>query len=175
MQKFKAGFEFVERIIFNIGSVVLGVMMIWIFLDVLFRTIFNQPIPGTVELTGEYLMVLIVYLGLSYTLRQDGHVKVVFLYDKFSEKWKMRSDFITSLLATISFLFISVLNFNEFLVYLQYDIKSVGILGYPLAPALLLISLGSLILSIRLFINMTVIVTERKAPIQSSISESETM
>lgn len=175
MKKFKAGFEFVEKIIFNAGAVVLCIMMIWIFLDVLFRFTMNKPIPGTVELTGEYLMVLIVYLGLSYTLKHDGHVKVVFLYDKFNDQWKMRTTFITNLLAAISLLFIAALNFNEFFVYLQYDLRSVGILSYPLAPALLIICLGSLILSVRLIINMIDIVTEKKAPVQSSISEGESM
>lgn len=172
MKKLTDIFETIDKITSGIAALTLFIMMLWIFVDVMLRTFLNNPIQGTIELTGEYLMVLLVYLSLSYTHKNDGHVKVTFLEEKFPRQIKNITKFVTNLLAACLFLFIGILNFQEGLNYLDQNIHSVGVLGYPLAPALFIISFGLIMITLRLLIECITILFSRKAVKDSSISDS---
>lgn len=172
MKKLTNFFEAIDKITSGIAAFTLFIMMIWIFVDVMLRNILNKPIQGTIELTGEYFMVLLVYLSLSYTHKHDGHVKVTFLEEKFSKGFKNMTKFITNLSAACLFLFISILNFQEGLNYMEQNIRSVGVLGYPLAPALFIISFGLMMITLRLLIECMTILFSKKVKSNSSISDS---
>jgi TRAP-type C4-dicarboxylate transport system permease small subunit len=53
--------------------------------DVVGRSLFNKPIPGTFELS-EYMLAVIVLLGAAYTQQVKGHVGVDFLTSRYSPK-----------------------------------------------------------------------------------------
>ena len=64
-------------VVLNYISVILIFLTaIWIFGDVVGRFIFNQPIPGTTELVKT---AILVFLGVTYTLRKDGHIRTTVL------------------------------------------------------------------------------------------------
>ncbi|MDR7076134.1 TRAP-type C4-dicarboxylate transport system permease small subunit [Neobacillus niacini] len=152
MGKLTKVFNYFDKITIGISTFSLFIMMVWIFVDVMLRTLFNITIQGTIELTGEYLMVLIVFFAISDTHKVDGHVKVTSLVERFSKRMKNIVKVITNLIGACLFLVISILNYQEGLSYLEMNIKSVGVLGYPLAPALFIISLGLLMITLRLLI-----------------------
>ncbi|OLO39237.1 hypothetical protein BTR23_09305 [Alkalihalophilus pseudofirmus] len=133
------------------GSIFL--MMILIFSDVLLRNLFNSPIIGTVEITGEYLMAIIVYFSISYTLKERGHVSVDLLKDKVSLGWSKFFGIVTNLLAIIAFVALGIANFGMGMDYFSNGITSRGLLDYPLWPALMIISLGLLSFCVRLLID----------------------
>jgi TRAP-type C4-dicarboxylate transport system permease small subunit len=56
------------------GAAAFGVMWL-IDANVLMRKLFNQPVTGTLEIT-EAALVLIIFLGLAYTQRRRGHIRV---------------------------------------------------------------------------------------------------
>ncbi len=145
-----------------ISAGTLFLMMVWIFIDVILRYFFHSPLPGTMEITGEYLLPVMVYLAVSYTQQQNGHVFVDFLYHKFSKGTKRIVGVFTNLIALLLFIILSYNNFQEGLKYIKKDIRSVGILDYPLAPALMIISLGILIMCIRLLIDSINILRDKK-------------
>ena len=156
-------FETVDKILFAISGFTMFVMMLWIFIDVMLRAFFNSPLTGTIEITGEYLMVLMVYLSLSYTHKYNGHVKVTFLEDRFSKKVKSIITFILNIFAAFLFIMIGSLNFKEGLSYMEQNITSVGILGYPLAPALFIISIGTIMIAIRLLLQCALIALSKES------------
>ncbi|WP_165820844.1 TRAP transporter small permease [Pueribacillus theae] len=164
-------FNRIEKILLATSAFTLLVMMLWIFTDVILRFFLNRPIPGTIELTGEYLMVLLVYLSLSYTYKVDGHVKVTMFEEKFSINIKKITTFITNLLAAFFFIYISILNFLNGLEHFQMGIKSSGVLNYPLAPAFMIISLGLLTISLRLLIECIAILIQQNTK-KPSIADS---
>jgi TRAP-type C4-dicarboxylate transport system permease small subunit len=53
--------------------------------DVMGRSFFNKPIPGTFELS-EYMLAVIVLLGAAYTQQVKGHVGVDFLTSRYSPR-----------------------------------------------------------------------------------------
>lgn len=150
MKRIPVIFDVIDKILSAISAVTLFIMMLWIFCDVILRFFFNSPIQGTIELTGEYLMVLLVYLALSDTYKHDEHVKVTFLENKFPENVKKVLKFVTSLFAAAFFFLIGILNFQEGVEYYEQNIMSSGVLNYPLAPALFIIAIGLFMIALRL-------------------------
>jgi TRAP-type C4-dicarboxylate transport system permease small subunit len=53
--------------------------------DVMGRSFFNKPIPGTFELS-EYMLAVIVLLGAAYTQQVKGHVGVDFLTSRYAPR-----------------------------------------------------------------------------------------
>jgi len=62
-------------------------MMLNIFYDVFMRYLFKSGSIAFQELEW-HIFSLIILLGTSYALKEDGHVRVDILYTKFSEKKK---------------------------------------------------------------------------------------
>ncbi len=56
--------------------------------DVITRSFFNKPIPGTLELS-EYMLSIIILLGAAYTQQVKGHVGVDFLTKDFQQELKV--------------------------------------------------------------------------------------
>ena len=72
-----------SRIADSVGRVILALMVILISLDVVLRYFFNRPIKGSYELI-EFMMVLVVFLGLAYTQVRKGHVSITLFTGKLS-------------------------------------------------------------------------------------------
>ena len=164
MKKITWLFEGLDKVLSTISAITLFIMMMWNFIDVLLRSLFNSPLQGTLEITGEYLMVILVYLMISNTHKFQGHVTVDVIQKKMSERIRNIAKIITNLISAIFFATICVLNFQEGIDYLNQNITSIGILNYPLAPALFIISLGLAMITLRLLIECIVIVFPKMKP-----------
>ncbi len=137
-------------VIFSIGS--LFIMMVWIFADVFMRTLFNSPIPGTTEITGEYFMVIIIFLSLSYALRKKDHIQVLVLFEKLSDKSQSVLKILTNILILVVLIISAYTMFNTSIDSLERNIRSSSVLGYPISPALFLIAIGITFLCCRLIV-----------------------
>jgi TRAP-type transport system small permease protein len=67
------------------GTALIFCMMVLTTVDVVLRSLLNQPITGALE-TTELLMLMAVALGLAYTQYQKGHVSVDILVSRFSRR-----------------------------------------------------------------------------------------
>lgn len=143
-----------------IAAATLFLMMLLVFLDVFFRNIFGSPIQGTLEMTGEYFMVVVVYFGIGYTLKEDGHVSVEFFEDKIPNILKKPFEILGNIVALIAVVVLGYSNFLKGIEYFEKDIRSISLLNYPLAPALMIISLGLLFMAIRLVIRLIDLLTK---------------
>ena len=167
MKKITWLFEGLDKVLSTIAAITLFVMMMWIFIDVVFRNLFNSPLQGTLEITGEYLMVILVYLMISNTHKFQGHVTVDVIQKKMTERIKNIAKLITNIISAIFFATICVLNFQEGIDYLNQNINSIGILNYPLAPALFIISLGLAMITLRLLLEcMFIVFPNMKPPVE---------
>lgn len=162
MKKVMKYFDRVDNLLVGISSITLFIMMTWIFLDVLSRTFFNQSITGTLEITGEYFMVIIVFLAISYTQKVDGHIKVTLFQEKFPAKVIKVLKILTNLLSSIIIFIMSFLNLQSSMEYLNDDVRSLSLLNYPLAPAVMLIALGLFIIAVRLVLESVMLITSLK-------------
>lgn len=147
-----------------VSSITLFVLMFWIFTDVILRYVFNKPLPATMEITGEYFMVIIVFLALSHTQKLGAHINVEIVSEKLPEQVQKMIKLFSNILIIAMLAFAAYANFKLGLNYLERDIRSASVLAYPKAPAVLLISLGFTLFTIRLLLESIQIATNfRKA------------
>ncbi|MBF0280488.1 MAG: TRAP transporter small permease [SAR324 cluster bacterium] len=64
-----------EKILGPLVGLTLFSMMVITFVDVIGRYVLNSPIPGGLEIT-EYLMALVIFMGLPILSAEEGHVTV---------------------------------------------------------------------------------------------------
>ncbi len=95
----------------NVLVVVLLLMILNVFYDVLMRYLFHDSSIAMQEMEW-HLFALIILFGTSYSLKENAHVRVDFLYDKFSEKTKA----IINIVGTLVFL----LPFTTLIIYGSY-------------------------------------------------------
>lgn len=76
------------------GMLLLAPLMALTVADVVGRSFFNKPIPGTFELS-EYMLAVIVLLGAAYTQQVKGHVAVDFFTARCSHWTRAALDVLT--------------------------------------------------------------------------------
>ena len=79
LDKVRRGFGWVTRTAMLVCGVSVALMMGYGFADVSARFLFNHPLPGTFELSG-LLMVVVVYLSLASCQAEGRHMRVDFLF-----------------------------------------------------------------------------------------------
>ncbi|WP_404330282.1 TRAP transporter small permease [Mesobacillus maritimus] len=143
-----------DQLFVYIASFALFIMMLLIFTNVITRYFFDKPIAGVIEFTGEYLMVFVVFLAMSFTQKEGGHVKVTILERMLPDKGKFILDLLVKILSVSIFLVLTYTSFLLFTRHLNQDIRSISSVAYPLAPAVFVISLGSFVMSLRLILSL---------------------
>jgi TRAP-type C4-dicarboxylate transport system permease small subunit len=115
--------------------------------DVVGRSFFNKPIPGTFELS-EYMLAVIVLLGAAYTQQVKGHVGVDFLTRRCSPKTRAVFQAITAL---AGLLIIAVLAWQGYVEGIHEKAVS-DQLRVPQWPFKLLVAVGGLLLWLELLL-----------------------
>jgi TRAP-type mannitol/chloroaromatic compound transport system permease small subunit len=87
LEKLERFFDTIADYIGYLCSFLMIAMMLNIFYDVFMRYMFKSGSIAFQELEW-HIFSLIILLGTSYALKEDGHVRVDILYTKFSEKKK---------------------------------------------------------------------------------------
>ncbi|MCA8928847.1 MAG: TRAP transporter small permease [Alphaproteobacteria bacterium] len=86
-QSFERFYQVYGRLVLALGMVAGAAVfaIMWLIdANVLMRKLFNQPVTGTLEIT-EGALVLIIFLGLAYTQRRRGHIRVTLLTRHFPQ------------------------------------------------------------------------------------------
>ncbi len=107
--------NFFEKLNFIIGKILVFVMILLIlnvFYDVISRYFFHGGSIALQELEWHLFGVMILF-GMSYTLREEGHVRVDFIYNNLS----LKKQALINIFGTIFF----IIPFALFIVYGSYD------------------------------------------------------
>lgn len=141
---FERSVKGIADVLGNIGVVLLSVLMLLGAADVIGRYLFNKPIIGTMEI-GEILLASMVVLGWSSTQIAKEHVSVKFFLYRVSRRARVNLDFATTFLSLVLF---SLITWQSVLAAKLYHEagRLVYTIDLPLAPFLLIVSLGALIL-----------------------------
>lgn len=97
--KIEALFDSVIDVVGKITSVLLLLMILNVFFDVIMRYFFRNSSVGMQELEWHFFSIIILF-GVSVALKDEGHVRVDFLYEKYS----VRKKALLNILGTIFFL-----------------------------------------------------------------------
>jgi TRAP-type C4-dicarboxylate transport system permease small subunit len=116
--------------------------------DVMGRSFFNKPIPGTFELS-EYMLAVIVLLGAAYTQQVKGHVGVDFLTSRYSPRIQAVLQALTTLAGLA---IIAILVWEGYLEGIHEKAVS-DQLRVPQWPFKLLVAVGGLLLWLELLLD----------------------
>lgn len=97
--KIESLFDVVVGIVGKITSILLLLMIFNVFYDVIMRYFFRNSSVGMQEMEW-HLFSIIILFGVSVALKDEGHVRVDFLYEKFS----IRRKAVINIIGTILFL-----------------------------------------------------------------------
>jgi len=128
----------------SVGRVTLALMVLLITLDVVLRYFFNRPIKGSYELV-EFMMVLVVFLGLAYTQTKKAHVSISLFTSKLSPRQTSVVGSATNLLCLVIF---SLITWRCFIQAenLRTNGTSSDVLFLPNFPFMWVVIFGSVLL-----------------------------
>lgn len=144
----------IHSLTFNVCAVsmfVLLPMMLLTTVDVIGRALFARPIPGAVELS-EYMLAVIILLGLAYTQQVKGHPRVTIIVSRLPLKFQALLEIFITLLSMLI----------VFVVIWQGWVLATGrmstivstVLKIPQMPFRLLVSIGGGLLFLELLVEL---------------------
>ena len=153
-------FRVIERIIstiedwLNLASVfIIMFLMFFATTEILGRYLFNSPVPGHVEIV-ELIMAGVVFFGISYTERVDGHVRMeLFVTRVLKGRAYHIAETISTILSLFVYLFIFIYSFKAAMFAFQVG-DTTSYIYWPTWPSKLAIPIGSFVLCIRFTIEM---------------------
>jgi TRAP-type mannitol/chloroaromatic compound transport system permease small subunit len=138
-----------ERVVALWGGIAVFTMMLLAVVSVSGRNAFNRPLPGYVDWI-ELLMPLIAFLGIAWTKRQGGHIRMDIL---------VAVEFLTTLVALV---LIGLLIWGAWAHFLRsfdwaaplWSRDSSIDIGLPLWPAKLIVPMAFSLLALRMVLQM---------------------
>ena len=133
----------------SIGMYLLIPMMFLTSTDVMARAVLARPIIGSIELS-EYMLAVLILLGLGYTEQKKGNVKVGFILEKFPPGFQAATDIFTTLLS----LFIVFIIVRQGWLLAVKETTVSYMLRIPQTPFRLLVSVGGFLVGLELVIDL---------------------
>lgn len=148
------------RVVNNVGVTFLVLMMGLITIDVSLRAFFNIAVLGPYVFEAvEFMMVVLIFFGLSYCELKKSNVSVDIMVSRFSKGIRAGIDIVVYLL---SIGFMLLLTWRS--IVKAFDVKeteTVAVaLGIPIYPFMLVVAFGCALLGITLIYNLLHIVLD---------------
>lgn len=135
------------------GNLALLLIMFGVSADALLRYALNRPITGTLE-GVELLLVFAVFLGLARTQAERGHIAVGILTERLSGRPRAALEALTALLGLLLFGAVTWATGAMALRSWRMGEYSAGLIAFPIYPSRALVTLGSLLLSVQLLLEL---------------------
>ncbi len=116
---------------FFISAAAVMVLAVLVVIEVLLRQFFNTSTLVSTEMSG-YLLVVNVFLGLAWTFRTDGFIRVDLLYGKFSKRTRQLADLVIAIVSLIVMIVVTFYLWSFALDNLETGNTSVFITRTPL-------------------------------------------
>ncbi len=121
--------------------------------DVAGTQFLGQPIPGAKEIT-ESTMVLIVFGALAYAQLRGAHIRVELVYTHMGPRIQAAMDVVADLAAMVFFGFLLWQAWVEAMLSWKIGEAADGLLPLPLYPARWILVLGTVLLILRLVLDL---------------------
>ena len=135
------------------GGWLVPLMMMLVVVDVFMRYVMNRPLMVSDEFSA-YMLVTLSFLGLAYTWREKGHVRIEILVNHFPSRaygWVR----LLGLILTLIFMIQMDLAAYKMIAYaLQINLRSSTWLMFPLFWPQLTVFLGFVLLTLLLIVDI---------------------
>lgn len=141
-----------ESILTLVGGVVIFLLVFLATANVLGRWVFSLPITGYIDWV-EQAMAFFAFLGIAYTQREGGHIRMDMLVGHIHGRLLWTVEFITTLLMLGVTLVLIYGSYLHFLRAFQLGDSSLDI-DLPTWPAKLVVPLALSVLALRLLLQL---------------------
>ena len=142
-----------ERILTLVAAAATFAMMLLTTADAGGRYLFNRPILAAYELTTNYLMIAAVFLAMPYAYRRGANIRVTFLVERFGPRAKLIVNYVVQI---VSILYCALLVYATLQQARHvWTTKTTFVtLDLPLWPAHLLVSIGLLLTTVLILLDL---------------------
>ncbi|MBZ4686629.1 MAG: TRAP-type transport system small permease protein [Clostridia bacterium] len=148
MEKIIRLFDRISKVFGSIAGVMMLIGVTLVLTEIVVRALFDKTLYITEEYTG-YLMVAITFLGLAYTLKEKGHIRMVFLHKVLKGKARILLDIYAFIIGLAVFTLITITTFNFFWDSVVSQTRSMQISETYLAIPQSVMPLGSFIVTLQ--------------------------
>ncbi|MEM7215044.1 MAG: TRAP transporter small permease [Pseudomonadota bacterium] len=158
LSKFDLKLYKLERILALVSGVAIFSLMILAVVSVGGRNTINQPLPGYVDWI-EQIMPLIAFMGISYTQRDGGHIRMDILVGRLRGRTLWIAEFVTVFFMLLLMLLLVWGSWSHFDRSFSFDApfwsndSSIDI-NIPIWPAKLLVPVAFSVLCLRLSLQL---------------------
>lgn len=142
----------IESFMSFLGGVVIFVIVMISTVNILGRWLFNMPVNGYIDWIEQF-MAFFAFLGIAYTQREGGHIRMDMVVSKLKGKIYYATELFTT---TIIFLLTLVLIYGSSLHFLRaYNFGDTSLdIDLPTWPAKLIVPVALTFLALRLIIQI---------------------
>jgi TRAP-type C4-dicarboxylate transport system permease small subunit len=151
MQKLLNGCELVMVYISCLSTFVL---MLLTTADAGGRYLFNRPITGTFEITGNYLMVAAVFLAVCYGYRSGAYIRVTFVADRLPREMKLYVDYFVQVVSMLYGVLLIVATYQQALRVIADHTNLSSVESIPLGPAYVIVPVGLFFMSLMMLLDI---------------------
>ncbi len=155
IQRFAFKFRKFAMTLGAISAISVLIMIFSTSIDTIMRFFFNSPIPGMFEL-NEVLLVICVYMGITWTQMDRGHIRVEVFVWKLP---KQARHYINIVAWSVTLIFVTILCIQTYFGFLDsFRIREFrwGSVQMPIWWAKGLIPIGCLLMMIQLVIDIII-------------------
>lgn len=149
MQQFISYYDQFLNILTKLAAVIAGLFILAtafiILYEVIMRSIFNAPTEWVLEIST-YFIIMAGFLGLAITFREQAHVHVDILTNRFNTENRRKLRLILNILSFLLFLIFMTESMDLVIASYTYNKLSPSILRFPLFIPQLALVLGSALL-----------------------------
>lgn len=141
-----------ESVLNLLGGGVILLLVLLATVNVLGRWIFSSPINGYVDWV-EQGMAFIAFLGIAYTMRQGGHIRMDIVVGHLHGRWLWASELLSSCLMLLMTLILIYGSYLHFWRAFSIGDSSLDI-NLPTWPAKLVVPVALTVLALRLLLQI---------------------
>ena len=147
----------------RLQAAIIFLLMVMLLVEVLTRYILRSPLSIAEEMGG-YLLVYISFMGLAYTWKEKGHVRVTLLFSRLPQKVARPIRFVTLILATAFTLPLIKACYDLLVDSLFFESRSGSWLRTPLVYPQTILLVGAVLLFLQLVVEIIKAIIAMKRP-----------
>jgi TRAP-type C4-dicarboxylate transport system permease small subunit len=151
MQKVLDGWE---RMMLSVSTVITFILMVLTTADAGGRYLLNRPITGAYEISTNYLMILLVFMAMSYCYREGAHIRVTFLVDRLPVKVKLFVNYVVQAVSVIIGVLFIIATYQQALLTMEQHTTLSSLSFVPLGPAYFIVPAGLFFMSLAMLIDL---------------------
>jgi TRAP-type transport system small permease protein len=160
LKKIKKALSAIDLVVLWICGICIAVMAVYSFIDVLGRFLFNKPLYGTYELSGEILVVIVIFFSLAPCESEGRHMRVDFIFPYIHQRMKLLIDCISYACGILVCSMLIATTIGPTLDSWKVGEFTQGIVAFPVYPAKIAIIVGLSLFVIRLIVNLMGSITD---------------